>query len=381
MSVGRIAAWKEFGARLAGSLPPAPAAAQHFYLIDLFRGVAAVVILLCHYYHFYIPWAAGDPLYASPAQQPFYGVLWPFYEYGRRAVQFFWAISGFVLASAYLHSTVSAADFARNRLARLYPLHFLTLIVVAVLQAISMHLTGHFQIVVENDWYHFLLNVFFASAWGFAQNTSFNAPIWSVSIEIAIYAAFWACLPFLFRRGVLYPALLAAGFAVMTQISSAAFWTCGLFFFAGTTMFAVYRLVGGTTVAGLVGAALCASSIAVMLAGADIQVPLAITFAGAILMLASFEDSAAGRFAHRQRWLGDSTYGIYLWHLPIQIVVLILFATAVLPRSMADSPFFLFAFMGAAISAGWLSYRYFERSTRAWLRDASGWPRTAKAAL
>jgi peptidoglycan/LPS O-acetylase OafA/YrhL len=63
-------------------------------------------------------------------------------------------------------------------------------------------------------------------------------------------------------------------------------------------------------------------------------------------------------------------------------VVLMLFATNVWPRAMLASSLFLAAYLAAAIGAGWLSYRYFERPTRAWLRDAPlRLPKPAKAAL
>src|SRR5690606_24787195 len=42
------------------------------------------------------------------------------------------------------------------------------------------------------DAYHFWLQTAFVSHWGFEQGESFNAPIWSVSIEVGLYALFFA---------------------------------------------------------------------------------------------------------------------------------------------------------------------------------------------
>ena len=56
--------------------------------------------------------------------------------------------------------------FFINRFARLYPLHFATLILVAVLQIINLSLSNTFQIVPINDFYHFTLNLFFISDLG-----------------------------------------------------------------------------------------------------------------------------------------------------------------------------------------------------------------------
>ena len=50
---------------------------------------------------------------------------------------------------------VSGKEFFVNRFARLYPLHFATLIIVAILQFINWSTTNSFQIVHFNDFYHF----------------------------------------------------------------------------------------------------------------------------------------------------------------------------------------------------------------------------------
>ena len=42
-----------------------------------------------------------------------------------------------------------------------------------------------------HDFYHFVLQFFFISSWGFEDGPSFNGPIWSVSIEIFIYGIFF----------------------------------------------------------------------------------------------------------------------------------------------------------------------------------------------
>ena len=52
----------------------------------------------------------------------------------------------------------------------------------------SLNKFGNYQINSINDTYHFILNFFFISGWGFEKSYSFNGPIWSVSIELIIYA-------------------------------------------------------------------------------------------------------------------------------------------------------------------------------------------------
>ena len=111
----------------------------------------------------------------------------------------FYAISGFVFAYIYLsiNEKVSGKEFFVNRFARLYPLHFATLIIVAILQIINWSTTNSFQITHYNDFYHFILQLFFISSWGFEEGHSFNGPIWTVSIEIFIYGVFFFTFGFL----------------------------------------------------------------------------------------------------------------------------------------------------------------------------------------
>lgn len=81
-------------------------------------------------------------------------------------------------------------------------MHFLTLVIVAVLQAVSVARFGASQIYDNNNVYHFVLQLFFASEWGLQAGHSFNAPIWSVSVEILVYAGFWLVHRHLMRWGV-----------------------------------------------------------------------------------------------------------------------------------------------------------------------------------
>ena len=77
------------------------------------------------------------------------------------------------------------------RLSRLNPLHLVNLVLVAGLQWQKMRSQGGYFVDHLNDAYHFALNLFFATAWGFEEGFSFNAPIWSVSIEVLLYGLFF----------------------------------------------------------------------------------------------------------------------------------------------------------------------------------------------
>src|SRR5690606_34065506 len=92
---------------------------------------------------------------------------------------------------------------------RLYPLHLLTLLLVGGLQWVVIKLQGHSFVYPQNDIYHFVLNVFFASAWGLQKGFSFNASIWSVSVEVLLYTLFFFSV-WLLRLRLWHVLLLAA---------------------------------------------------------------------------------------------------------------------------------------------------------------------------
>ena len=55
---------------------------------------------------------------------------------------------------------ISAKEFTVRRFSRLYPLHFLTLIIVLILQMLLLNKNGEFSIYPNNDFKYFLLNIF-----------------------------------------------------------------------------------------------------------------------------------------------------------------------------------------------------------------------------
>ena len=167
--------------------------------IDFLRGIGAFSVLIWHYQHFFFL-NAGEipPPSLDHSTQPLYVFFAIFYDHGLKAVQFFWTISGFVFFYVYrFKNTISIEEFALARFARLYPLHFITLIIVAIEQICSMSLLEKFEIYRINDIRHFILNVFMASQWGLqysANMYSFNGPIWSVSLEILVYMQFYVIM-------------------------------------------------------------------------------------------------------------------------------------------------------------------------------------------
>jgi len=334
----------------------------HYHSIDLLRGIAAIAILFWHYGGFYKvhPWddVPADVL----AHQPQYDSLHLLYTRGYFAVQLFWTISGFVFGAVYGCSKAGTREFAVARFARLYPLHFVTLLVVSVLEIISIRTTGFPKCYDNFDLYHFLLNLFLASSWGLERGFSFNGPIWSVSIEIPIYAVFWIAHRRLFDWGFVGPVALAAVFAVVVAAHVPGyFWTCGLFFFSGVSIYVIHRaLRPHLQVCVALGLLIACSLVPEM--HLTLMVALGIL---ATVMLVAAGESVLGGAAKSMRWIGDNTYGVYLWQIPVQIAILL----TIQDTRIYDSTWFLIAYLCTIILVARGSFVWIETPTRKFLRD------------
>jgi peptidoglycan/LPS O-acetylase OafA/YrhL len=350
---------------------------RHLLAVDLARGIGAIAILFWHYQHFFY----HGTTHASPLaieQQPLLGVFGLLYRHGDTAVQFFWLLSGFVFAATYCGRNVSAGAFVRARVSRLYPLHLLTLIVVAALQVISFRLLGHAQIYANNDAYHFILQLFFASSWGLERGASFNGPIWSVSVEILVYAIFWLCLRRIFARGIALPLGVAAMAIIARTVAPPGdlklISDCLAHFFIGVAAYVAYRTVKDTPRALLwVGGLLAlVGAMAVQAPGPPATAGMVLLLTGMLILVSALEAFTLRhktvRHLERLRWIGDSSYGTYLWHVPIQIVTLIVLDRLRIDHDIAKNPLFLTGFLASTMTVARLSYLFFERPIRDRLR-------------
>src|SRR5215469_1965207 len=119
-------------------------------------------------------------------------------------VEFFFALSGFVLTYVYtprlrdLWRPRGYASFLRARLARLYPLHLamllLILVMVVTLRAIAAR-HGYLSIYDERwhpivTWQTFVANLFLVQAWNLFPYLSWNGASWFVSVEFLLCLLF-----------------------------------------------------------------------------------------------------------------------------------------------------------------------------------------------
>lgn len=137
--------------------------------LDVSRAFASLAVVLIHWQHLADAFATSEAMKLD-MNLPLYGVLKLFYESGYMGVQYFFLLSGFIFFWLYNESIrdrkTSVSAFLIQRFSRLYPLHFVTLVMVAGLQFVYFSRVGDYFEYTHNDLYHFVLHLGFASAWG-----------------------------------------------------------------------------------------------------------------------------------------------------------------------------------------------------------------------
>ncbi|MCW1383183.1 acyltransferase [Novosphingobium sp. KCTC 2891] len=337
---------------------------RHFNALDLSRLLAACAVLFWHYQHFFVPPVDYGFHVRREAVTPLYAELRWLFDYGHAAVQYFWAVSGFVFAHVYLADANARGRFWLARIARLWPLHLLTLVLVAVLQAAYSGINGTAFVYHQQDVKHFLMSLVLAHYWGWQTNQSFNGPSWSLSTEILAYAAFWLLLPGLRRAPLLLAVPVAAlmlGAFFMGAPNEPAL-TCVGYFFGGAAVYGA-ALKGWLRVPVLVALGLGCLGLAFhahMAFHSLDATTLAGTFAALFFTLA-IDMADRNDVLKIGRKLGDASYGIYLWHFPLQLMLVLLIDAALGSRGIARQPAFLAFFVGLSILVGFASHRWIER--------------------
>jgi peptidoglycan/LPS O-acetylase OafA/YrhL len=146
--------------------------------LDSYRFIAAGLVVLLHYHEeFALKLGAVTPIVTKLEVM----------------VDFFFVLSGFVIAVTYGKAMANAGDYARflqRRVARLLPLHVAVLTVFIGLAAANKFgwmTANHTDIL---DFHALPANILMLHAWGFVDHLSFNAASWSISAEWLAYVLF-----------------------------------------------------------------------------------------------------------------------------------------------------------------------------------------------
>jgi len=339
---------------------------KKFYYIEILRFIAALSVLIFHYQHFFQPFSSVSQTdyLANKTLQPFYTLLEIFYNYGHYGVPLFWTISGFVFAFVYLgaQKNTSGKSFFINRFARLYPLHFATLLIVALLQIVSNKYVSNYQIYQYNDLYHFFLNIFFVSGWGFTEGYSFNYPIWSVSVELIIYLVFFIFISNLNKYKIkflflLYLILLGVdklGLDGGDENIKSIFIDCAKLFFSGTFVFFLYERFKNKLY-------LILLSVLLILLSWVGNFKLFLFFPAILLFFAAIEIFMHDKAKRTFEFFGNLTYALYLLHIPVQIIIILIFNYFNIMDEIFLNNYFFILYLLLMIVLSFVSFKFYEK--------------------
>lgn len=162
---------------------------HRFEALDAWRGVAAVAVACRHV-------NGTSVLLANP-----------FHDNLSRAVDFFFVLSGFVIALSYgdrLAQGFSWARFMVLRIGRVWPLHAVMVLAYVALECLLLavgqigSLAGREAFSGPRDLSTLPVSLFLLQAWVWPGRDLWNVQSWSVSVEIGLYvgaALLWRLFP------------------------------------------------------------------------------------------------------------------------------------------------------------------------------------------
>ncbi|MDE2577706.1 MAG: acyltransferase [Hyphomicrobiales bacterium] len=299
-------------------------------------------------------------------------------------VDFFFLLSGFVIATSYAERMANGADyghFLKARLARLYPLHLLTLAAMLCMVGIAVAAGVKINHADMFDLRGLPANLLLLHAWGGLDHLTFVGPSWSISAEWFVYLLaplfFLAArrLP-LFVNVVLLAATVSAMALVRARLGLPHWWDTSYdfgalravpTFFAGVLIaMNLHRLQGvappwgvvhAVFIAALAGLALGAPAEAVIALFGLLTLSAALaTRGGALTLMAAPAITRAG----------NASYAFYLTQSVVATPVLaVLRKTGLLgaPVAFAGALFCLLATYALSL----FLYRRFEKPAQKWI--------------
>lgn len=335
--------------------------------IELLRFLASLAVILAHYMHFFNPFNFNSNLKIfknylvfEEKYLPFYEILEYFYRFGYYGVYFFWEISGFVLAYTYLNKkNLNFKIFAINRFSRLYPLHLFSLILIAVLQTSTLSIFNK-ELINVNEFYNgsnnfkdFVAHIFFISGWFESTKLSFNFPVWSVSIEIIVYFIFFFLIINIKKKIFNYIIIFSIFFILEKNNINIFFLECGKYFFNGVLIYLVINKIEKNSYIIIISLFLLIFSI--------IGNFKSLLFFSSIILIALYLDKEIkNNFTNKFSLLGNLTYSSYLLHIPIQILIIIIFNFFNLNSTIFTKSYFFISYILLVYIISHYSYKNIE---------------------
>jgi len=190
---------------------------HRFEVLDMFRGIFASLVFLFHLGPF-----ADTPIINNS-----------FIENSDMFVDFFFVLSGFVIAYSYqsMKSWQEFKLFMTKRVYRIYPLHFFMLLAFAGMEIAKKVLNPYIKVNnlenPANNLFTFFSSLFLLNSTPLpgVKDVSWNIPSWSISAEMISYVVFGLTLVTLYAlklvslRNLVYALIVLLSIAGLWQVS------------------------------------------------------------------------------------------------------------------------------------------------------------------
>ncbi|MET3613364.1 peptidoglycan/LPS O-acetylase OafA/YrhL [Rhizobium aquaticum] len=333
---------------------------HRFEVLDALRGVASAFVLFFH--------VERDTRFATY-----------YFQSGYLAVDFFFMLSGFVIACSYeekLLDGLPLRSFFVTRVIRLYPL----VLVASCLGLLAWHLNGN----VEPYWFAiFLSQVLVLPFWPSALSIfRLDGAEWSLFFEMAVNLAYAATIRWL-SDGIVWLVIVVSAIALVAAArihysvelgwGPANFWwgvpRTTFSFFAGVMLWRLWqserlpRIERHWTIVacGLAAIFLAAGSLGIVLRWAgDLFV---VFFVFPLVVWVAAGSRMGGRFAGLGTALGALSYPVYILHGPLRSLL-----APVLGPPSQQGLWSILAVIGFVWLASYVLLKYYDEPVRAFLK-------------
>jgi len=289
--------------------------------LESLRGIAAIMVAC---YHFRLFGYFGSFIINS----------WIF-------VEFFFVLSGFVIALNYQYRISNIKDlinFQKKRFLRLYPLHFFTLILIIFLffgeflKEFFIGNIGNRPISDRFDLIELLANLLLVHNL-ILDKLTFNAPSWSISSEFYVYLLFSIIILFTKneKNKIILFAIIISAISFYYLLNNSfdpkyGFIRCLYSFFLGVIIFNIYNInkikfSSFVTYITILIIIYLLFNFKIIEEDINLNIIMPLIFSLLILSLVSSEENIIKKILNNKHiiFLGTISYGIYMLHFPVGV--------------------------------------------------------------
>ncbi|HHW4679793.1 MAG TPA: acyltransferase family protein [Xylella sp.] len=332
----------------------------YFSSIQLLRGIAAVLVVLCHVVHAEVVHGRGKAILSESLAQ-----------FGYAGVDLFFVISGFVMTTVIAGKYGSGANAARfliRRGMRILPLYWLFTTAIIVLMYVRPG-------TIDSSYQE---RSILASYLLWPQSALPHLQVgWTLSYEAFFYLTMTSAIAFVQEQRVpLFFVAWATILLVLQTVTNTSPWghiitsPMGWEFIAGALVGIYWRRLPAHCagvclwlgIVGFFGAAVVLQALRIFSEFALLRT-LVFGIPSVLMVLGTVRAESAGKLSSSKwlNWLGDASYSIYLSHLLVLTLLSRLWSVSGLNQQVWQHIGFIFTTIIACCIAGWLSYRFIER--------------------